>query len=281
METMAYIAEFRARVAAVDLALPPSFEDLEDAANFVQILWKERAQDRNLIANSILDIIPEPAQWPDDYRRLNGARLLVALAQSEEMPQAAAKLVFAVCANLSEDFDIASCDAKLLFLYLFNLWAVLIARAPDGVTTLAASQEKVFWSNLLPHVDTLARKRSNEEKLNLLALVGLLEFTSTFAAEDLDHRVRNVVTGFDFLLRTAEQRKAVNRFFAFRGLMMIGPARLISDDRALCNRLLDAFKSYDFETPVLNLLRDNLRSGHPFFSKRTTRAPSLPPPLKR
>ena len=96
------------------------------------------------------------------------------------MPQHIANKLFDTFARLPKDFNIATCDAKNLFLFLFNVWAVLIARAPDGVRNLAASQDEILWTGLLEHIGALAAMRANEKKLNLLSLVGLLEFPLSF-----------------------------------------------------------------------------------------------------
>jgi hypothetical protein len=128
---------------------------------------------------------------------------------------------------------------------------------PQGGDELVGSQDKIFWTGLLDHIVTLASERANEKKLNLLALVGLLEFSSVCAKEVLSERVRGVVRGFPFLLEAAEKQKGVMRFFAFRGLSMIGPPRLVND-RDRVHRLLEALKTYPQQTPALQFLRDNL-----------------------
>jgi hypothetical protein len=124
------------------------------------------------------------------------------------------------------------------------------------VINLVESQDKIFWTGLVDNIDRLSSERTNEKKLNLLALVGLLEFSSVFAKEVLSDRVRGVVRGFPFLLDAAEKQKGVMRFFAFRGLAMIGPPRLVNEgDRG--HRLLEALKTYP-KTPALEFMRDNL-----------------------
>src|SRR5262249_35810016 len=144
-----FLNQFRASVAAVDLTSPPEVDELVAAANFVQVLWQERAKDRNAIANSIFKIIPPPTRWPLDHRRLTGARLLVALGQSNEMPEQAVNNLFDACAHIPEEFDITTCDARGLFLYLFNIWAVQVARGPHGLKNLIESQHRIFWTGLL------------------------------------------------------------------------------------------------------------------------------------
>jgi hypothetical protein len=190
---------------------------------------------------------------------LIGARLLLALAQSKEMPQPVAERLFDACAWLPNELDITTLDAKTLFLYLFNIWAVVIARAPRGITTLRASQNGEFWTRILDHVDTLACDNGENNKLNLLALVGLLEFTSSVSREELDRCVRGVVKGFRVLLTLAEKKKFVARFFAFLGLAMIGPRRIVNEPGRIL-RLLEAFDAYKFQTPALRLMRDHLSS---------------------
>jgi hypothetical protein len=47
-----------------------------------------------------------------DHRRLTGARLLIALAQSAEMPRQAAEDLFDACAHLPKDFDVTTLRCK-------------------------------------------------------------------------------------------------------------------------------------------------------------------------
>ncbi len=89
--------------------------------------------------------------------------------------------------------------------------------------------------------------------------MGLLEFTSIISREELDRRVRGVVKGFRVLLILAEKKKFVARFFAFRGLAMIGPRRIVNEPERIL-RLLEVFEAYKFQTPALRLMRDDLSS---------------------
>jgi hypothetical protein len=263
----AFLGQFKDKVATIDVAIMPVFDELTDAASFLQILWQERPLDRHSIASSISDVLPEREGWPIDYQRLTGSRLLVALAQSEEMPQFVSDRLFQSCTPLPEDFEIEDCDAKTLFLYLFNIWAVLIARSPGGIKTLAESQADQFWIGLLDHLDSLAKKSAKKEKLALLSLIGLLEFASVYSREILDKRVRGVVLGFPYLLEYAEEQKAVYRFFAFRGLTMIGPQSIVNK-RDRVDRLLSAFSTYEVFTPGLKFLRDSLLASKNLFKNR-------------
>lgn len=255
----AFLEQFAVKIAAVDLISPPTFDDLATAANFIQILWQQRTKDRATLAGSVFHILPKHNEWPLDQQRLTGARLLLALSQSEEMPQQTAEKIFGACATLPQQFKITSCDAMSLFLFLFNVWAVLIARAPADVKNLVASQDEKLWTGLLERIDAFANTHDDEQKLNLLALVGLLEFTGVFSKEKLDGRVRGVVRGFPILLKAADKHRAVTRFFAFRGLDLIGPRHVVNS-RERIDRLLSDLSEYEIQTPALHLIREHLSS---------------------
>ena len=229
-----------------------SFSEFSPAVNAIACLWQERPAHRAELAARLWDLLPPSHRWPEDDRVLVTARFLLAVGRNADLPYAdALRLLRAFC-PLQRQIALKKTYTLPLFLFLWNLFALWLERGRELSSEFIHLQPASFWEELF----TLLRQRStrwlsNQDKLNALALAGLL----AFLLPDRREKIRDAVclVGVSYLRIEAESLTFVPAFFVYRGLSLHSPFEdNFTPER--CDLLLRKAGEYEERGPAVDLL---------------------------
>ena len=146
------------------------------------------------------------------------------------MPNEQAERLLAAFVPSGSGVQIKKCSASVRWLFLWNLYAFWVARRWAQPTRFADLYDPMTWERIIGRLQVLAgQARKNEQKLNVLALAGLLGYFSNDLAPRLRGALVRRITGFRWLtLKTSEEQpSSFPSALASIGLAFIGPPHLV------------------------------------------------------
>ncbi len=235
------------------------FNSFIDAANGLYHLWRRREALRPDLGRRLWSLLPERRAWPEDPLLFVGARFLLQIGRSEEISQLDAEKLLLSFSKMPPSVEVEKTLPGPLYLFSWNLFALWYARGKSISDQFAELQSKEFWTRVEDVVAKHAVRRGrNQDKLNVLALAGLLTLLLSGRTNRLTHALRGHITGISWLIKEAEDLTFIPAILALKGLWLIDPhqARFSADRRA---RLLAKAAEYDERGPAIDFLCDWLR----------------------
>jgi capsular polysaccharide biosynthesis protein len=231
-----------------------------ETASRLRLTWRYREPLRREIAAKLPELIPPRREWPRDYRLLVGARLLLAIGAESQLEGSALDWLLETFASDLPAAIFSKADADLISAFVWNLGACCAVKSRDRAESIsilwnAATQERVFQ-----RLDALIKKnaRTDEDKLDILALAGALVYFKPDAEVNLRQLLQKRVTGLPGLLEAAEALTFVPAALATIGLSLIGPPRL-AFERSRLERIIAKADEYEAQGPSIHQLIAYLR----------------------
>jgi hypothetical protein len=150
-------------------------------------------------------------------------------------------------------------DTLPLFLHLWNLAALWYERGPNPPNPLGDLLPSNTRDLLITDLDKRARKRlSKEERLNLLALTGLLSCLMPERLKGIQKTLRRLNVGPYWFRQVAAEQTFVPAFFAVKGLSLLWPMPA-SYTPLIRLRLLTGAQDYEDRGAAIESLCDEVR----------------------
>jgi hypothetical protein len=196
--------------------------DFLEAVNGIALLWRERHDLQEELAQNLWNILGDPADWPADRGEWLAIRFILSIAACSPLiiDVSVARLFEASCATINKPKALDETKTLPLFLLLWNLAALSFGRGlKKSMSDVLTVQGTELCVRLLS--ERTKARANNTEKASLMALAGLLDFFQ----KDLGEKLRTTLSPLEKALPWLEEEIAgwtfVPEFFARRGISLI------------------------------------------------------------
>ncbi|WP_437854085.1 AAA family ATPase [Sorangium sp. So ce363] len=235
-----------------------SFEDLDEAINFVHCVWRERPKRRPEIASRLWSLLPDTNQWRRDPRTIVSARFLLRICCDQIVNEADAVKVLRVVAELLVRLPLGDVHSTPACLFIWNLYALWFERGREVAGTFEALAPQSFWDDAIRVTGERLRKRgTRQDRIDHLALAGALVVLIPATRDRIRVRLQGAVTDVKELERNVSQLSFLSAYFAYHALALVAPVqRTVFNERK--RQLRKKLEMYEDIGPALASLAASL-----------------------
>jgi hypothetical protein len=206
------------------------FENALEAINFLECVRWQRPEQLREILPRLWSILPPEEAWSPHPTLLGAARFLFQLCLDQLVSDDDAERVVRVTAKRSAEMTLDNVSTNVLFLFLWNLYALWYERRKPGAEAFDMLHGSGFWDDLAALTcERIAKPTTIPEQLNRLALAGFVGFVAPDRRDELRAHALQMSSDSEYLLAQTENLRFVHSFFTSLGLALILPARRAFD----------------------------------------------------
>ena len=233
--------------------------DFREAVNGIGLLWQERPDLRGELGRRLLELLPPEREWPREKGEISALRILLVPGVTRDLTQETVRSLVQTLRRAVVDRRICEGTHTLpLFLLIWNQTAAWFEKGPSGTFTDALSAKALDILTEIVASRALGRK-SNDEKLAVLMLAGLIGFLDPSRVEQMREALGPLRNAKRWLLPMAENARFIPGFFALHGQALLAAPDTVLSPRVR-SALVTKAAEYTDRGPAIDALCASLHS---------------------